>query len=103
MTMLKGNAAGHASLNELISPTPLLLLAPNEPPAPIANLSTYSLNKSASDPARINPQQASTSRQSLDPAADCVHLVLTRFRYASVYQSGSPLAVAWRTQFIIMR
>src|SRR5215471_18291392 len=29
--------------------------------------------------------------------------VLTRFRYASVYQSDSALAVAWRTQFIVMR
>ena len=42
--MLKGNAAGPASLNELISPTPLLLLAPNEPPAPIANLSPAQRN-----------------------------------------------------------
>ena len=42
--MLKGNAGGHASLNELISPTPLLLLAPNEPPAPIVNLSPAQRN-----------------------------------------------------------
>ena len=42
--MLKGNAAGPALLNELISPTPLLLLAPNEPPAPIANLSPAQRN-----------------------------------------------------------
>ena len=44
MTMLKGNAAGPASPNELISPTPLLLLAPNEPPAPIAILSLAQRN-----------------------------------------------------------
>jgi hypothetical protein len=44
MTMLKGNAARPASLNEFISPTPLLLLAPNEPPAPIANLSPAQRN-----------------------------------------------------------
>ena len=42
--MLKGNAAGPASLNQLIFPTPLLLLAPNEPPAPIANLSPAQRN-----------------------------------------------------------
>jgi hypothetical protein len=42
--MLKGNVAGPASLNELISPTPLLLLAPNEPPAPIASLSPAKRN-----------------------------------------------------------
>ena len=42
--MLKGNVAGPAPLNELISPTPLLLLAPNEPPAPIANLSLAQRN-----------------------------------------------------------
>ena len=42
--MLKGNVAGPAPLNELISPTPLLLLAPNEPPAPIANLSPAQRN-----------------------------------------------------------
>ena len=40
--MLKGNAAGPAPLNELISPTPLL--APNEPAAPIANLSPAQRN-----------------------------------------------------------
>ena len=42
--MLKGNVAGPAPLNELISPTLLLLLAPNEPPAPIANLSPAQRN-----------------------------------------------------------
>jgi hypothetical protein len=42
--MLKGNVAGPAPLNELISPTPLLLLAQNEPPAPIANLSPAQRN-----------------------------------------------------------
>ena len=42
--MLKRNAAGPASLNELISPTPWLLLAPNEPPAPITNLSPAQRN-----------------------------------------------------------
>ena len=42
--MLKGNAAGPASLNELVSPTPLLLLGSNEPPAPIANLSPAQRN-----------------------------------------------------------
>ena len=42
--MLKGNVAGPAPLNELISPTPLLVLAPNEPPAPIANLSPAQRN-----------------------------------------------------------
>src|SRR5215471_18682245 len=44
MTMLEGNTAGPASPNELISRTPLLLLAPNEPPAPIANLSPAQRN-----------------------------------------------------------
>ena len=42
--MLKGNVARPAPLNELISPTPLLLLAPNEPPAPIGNLSPAKRN-----------------------------------------------------------
>ena len=42
--MLKDNVAGPAPLNELISPAPLLLLAPNEPPAPIANLSPAQRN-----------------------------------------------------------
>ena len=42
--MLKDNVAGPAPLNELISPAPFLLLAPNEPPAPIANLSPAQRN-----------------------------------------------------------
>ena len=39
--MLKGNVVGPTPLN---SPTPLLLLAPNEPPAPITNLSPAQRN-----------------------------------------------------------
>ena len=39
--MLKGNIVGPAPVN---SPMPLLLLAPNEPPAPIANLSPAQRN-----------------------------------------------------------
>jgi len=39
--MLKGDVVGPAPLN---SPTPLLLLAPYQPPAPIANLSSAQRN-----------------------------------------------------------
>ena len=39
-----GRWLGPAPLNELISPAPFLLLAPNEPPAPIANLSPAQRN-----------------------------------------------------------
>ena len=44
MTTLQDNAVEPASRSELISPAPLLLLPPNEPPAPIANLSLAKRN-----------------------------------------------------------
>ena len=44
MTTLQDSAVGPASQNELISPARLLLLAPSEPPAPIAILSPAKRN-----------------------------------------------------------
>jgi hypothetical protein len=44
MTTLQDAAVGPASRNELISPAPLLLLAPSEPRAPIAILSPAKRN-----------------------------------------------------------
>ena len=44
MTTLQDSAGGPASQNKLISPARLLLLAPSEPPAPIAILSPAKRN-----------------------------------------------------------
>ena len=44
MTTLQDSAVGPAPQNELISPARLLLLAPSEPPAPIAILSPAKRN-----------------------------------------------------------
>src|SRR5215471_347159 len=44
MTTLQDSAVGPASQNKLISPARLLLLAPSEPPAPIAILSPAKRN-----------------------------------------------------------
>src|SRR5262245_8204822 len=49
MTTLQDTAVEHASRSELISPSPVLLLAPSEPRAPIAILSPAKRN----DPGRL--------------------------------------------------
>ena len=78
--MLKGNVAGPAPLNELISPTPLLLLAPNEPPAPIANLS----------PAQRNALIACINAGGLYKKAGAWHGPLAASRYPALRLQTSP-------------